>query len=144
MAKVTREKTMDVSAEALWNAITDLGQYPKFLDEVVSANYIEGEGTGSPVVEFELEIVKRFQYQLRFTMKDKTEMSWELASSNFFKVNSGRWHLTPKGDSSVHVTYEVEVGFGFFVPKWVTKKLTEVNLPKMFEVFEARAKSSVG
>jgi hypothetical protein len=38
------------------------------------------------------------------------------------------------------VKYELEVGFGFLVPGWITKKLTESNLPQMFDKFETRAK----
>ena len=43
------------------------------------------------------------------------------------------WAMGPK---ATDVQYALEVGFGFLVPKFVAKKLTEVSLPKMFDNFE--------
>jgi ribosome-associated toxin RatA of RatAB toxin-antitoxin module len=91
-------------------------------------------------VIFELEVMKRFQYELEFNIIPGKEVTWHLVESNFFKKNEGRWGLASLGADRTHVQYEVEVAFGFFVPGWVTKKLTEVNLPKMLDSFEGQAK----
>jgi ribosome-associated toxin RatA of RatAB toxin-antitoxin module len=58
--------------------------------------------------------------------------------SDFFKTNQGKWILSPH-QVGTWVKYELEVGFGFLVPGWITKKLTESNLPQMFDKFETRA-----
>ena len=139
MARVTREKEMNVPREYLANAITAFEFYPEFLPEVVSVKRLSGGTTERQKVAFELEIVKRFQYTLEFEIRGLDEVSWRLGESNFFKINEGRWQLKALTAERTHVTYEVEVGFGFFVPGWITKKLTEVNLPKMLESFENRA-----
>lgn len=138
MAKVTRDKTMGVPAEALAKAILDFENYPKFIGEVVSAERLPGGTAEKQRVKFELEIMKRFQYVLEFAIRGHEEIAWRLVESNFFKTNQGHWRLRPEG-AGVHVEYEVEVAFPFFVPGWIVKKLTEVNLPKMFESFEGRA-----
>lgn len=143
MAKVTREKEMSVPAKFLAQAITTFESYPEFVEEVVSVKRLPGSvagASGKQRVVFELEVVKRFQYTLEFDIQGESEIAWHLVESNFFKVNEGKWRLKPIDDKRTQVTYEVEVGFPFFVPGWITKKLTEVNLPKMFESFESRAR----
>lgn len=140
MARVVREKEMDVSLDCLSKVITDFESYPQFLPEVVSVQVDSGASANKKRVQFGLEIIKRFQYTLEFTMNSKEEISWKLIESNFFKTNEGRWVLKPMGSDRTFACYELEVGFGFFVPGWVSKKLTEVNLPRMLDHFEERAK----
>ena len=139
MPAVHREKVMDVPLAALYRAITDFDSYPEFLTEVVGVKR-QGKAGVTEKVTFELEIIKRFTYTLEFTIKENEEVSWHLVDSNFFKVNTGKWKLEPQGDKKVKAHYDLDVGFGFFVPGWVAKKLTEVNLPTMFDNFETRAK----
>ena len=47
--------------------------------------------------------------------------------------------LKSKGEKETEVHYELDVAVVFLIPSWIAKKLTEVNLPKMFESFEQRA-----
>ncbi len=140
MAKVVREKEMNVSAEKLADVIIDFDGYPKMLGEVKKAKPVWSADRKTCKVTFELEVVKKFVYDLDFVIDYPNKIEWKLASSDFFKENRGHWKLTPKGKDRVQVDYEVEVGFGFLVPGWITKKLTEVNLPKMFDRFEAAAR----
>jgi len=139
MARIVREKEMNVSPQALYDAITNFDGYPEFLPEVVSASVESDSNLDRTIVHFELELIKRFQYTLQFKMREKEEVVWELVDSNFFKINEGRWQLEERSPNVTQVHYELEVGFGFFVPKFISKKLTEVNLPKMFDCFERRA-----
>ena len=138
MAKAIKEKEMNVSAAALRNVVIDFEKYPEFVTEVVSVERLTDD-TKKPRVKFELEVVKRFQYVLDFDLTHETDVHWTLVESNFFKTNTGAWLLKPLGESSTHATYELDVSFGFMVPGWVTRKLTEVNLPKMMESFENEA-----
>jgi len=139
MPMVKREKEMDVPVAKLYRAITEFEAYPQFLPEVVSAKVAPGPSAERRLVTFELEVMKRFSYTLDFSLTDNREAAWKLAESNFFKTNSGRWFLTPISESRTHVLYELDVSFGFLVPGWVSRKLTEVSLPKMFDGFEKRA-----
>ncbi len=124
--------------QSLYACITDFENYPAFLPEVVSARIAKGAGTDVVKVQFELEVIKRFNYVLEFKLVKPNQVSWKLIESNFFKDNRGVWKLTEVG-GGVQVHYELEVGFGFLVPGWVTRKLTEVSLPAMFDRFEKRA-----
>lgn len=138
MAAVTRDKEMRVKKATLFGVIIDFERYPQFLPEVMSAQIKSGKGTNKVTVEFELEVIKRFQYLLEFHIEPQEKVSWRLKESNFFKENAGCWSLQecPQG---TRAHYELSVGFGFLVPGWVTKKLTETSLPMMFALFEKRA-----
>jgi coenzyme Q-binding protein COQ10 len=142
MANVIREKVIPVPVDALYAAITDFEHYPDFLPEVVAAKKIAGKDPNIVRVTFTLEVVKRFDYTLEFTMTPKTEVKWALIESNFFKTNTGRWGLKANGNET-QVQYELDVSFGFLVPGWISRKLTEVSLPKMFENFESQAKKKM-
>jgi len=140
MAEVVRDKMMQVPADALFKAITEFEKYPQFLKEVTGAKIVKQPATNKAWVQFEIEVVKKFVYILEFTFKGKEEIHWKLIESDFFKKNEGKWVLTETNKQQTQVHYELDVAVVFMVPSWIAKKLTEVNLPKMFEGFEARAK----
>lgn len=139
MAEVVEKLTMDVPRQALWDTITSFDEYPNFVDEVVKAERLPGGTDARFQVQFELEVVKRFVYVLEFAASSPETLSWKLVESNFFKRNQGAWKLEENGGKT-DVVYEVDVEVGFFVPKWVAKKLTAVSLPRMMKAFEERAK----
>ena len=132
---------MAVPAEALFKAITDFENYSKFVSEVTGSKTVKTLSPDKIWVQFEIEVVKKFVYTLEFQMKGTEEISWKLVESDFFKKNEGRWLLTPKSPTETTVNYELEVDVVFLVPSWISKKLTETNLPKMFTSFESHAKT---
>ncbi|NBX92036.1 MAG: hypothetical protein EBQ85_02255 [Proteobacteria bacterium] len=136
--QVQRDREFKVSATSLYNTIADFESYKDFLPEVKTSSIVAGRGTPKVTVHFEIEVVKRFAYDLEFTLVPEKEISWRLVSSDFFKTNQGKWVLTPQGNHT-QVRYELEVGVAFLVPGWIAKKLTESSLPQMFEKFESRA-----
>jgi len=138
MAKVVQDKWMQVSPDKLYAAIADVTKYPDFLSEVVSSTVLPGATENGFRVKFEIEVVKRFSYTLEFMLEPRNRVHWKLIESDFFKKNDGKWELSPKNDGT-QVHYELDVEFGFLVPGWISRKLTEVNLPKMFESFEGAA-----
>lgn len=141
MPKVVQERTMQVKADVLKRTILDFEKYPDFVSEVVSAKPHESKTPGHQLVDFELEVIKRFQYTLEFDLNKENEIRWRLVDSNFFTANEGCWMLTPVGDQT-QVRYELNVGVKFLIPGWISKKLTEVNLPRLLDSFEARAKQN--
>src|SRR4051812_27737244 len=96
MPEVTREKEMNVPLKALYTAITEFESYPVFLPEVVGVKVVEKTDT-SAMVDFEIEVVKRFQYSLLFSMTEPLEVRWKLLKSNFFRINEGKWSLRELG-----------------------------------------------
>lgn len=138
MAKVIKEKEMNVNAADLMAVIQDYENYPEFLPEVVGAEIVTKGKKKNTEVQFDLNLIKQFQYKLSFDEKSDTEVSWTLVDSDFFKANEGRWVLTPKNENTTLARYELEVGFGFLVPGFITKTLTETNLPGLLDRFEKR------
>lgn len=138
-SRIQREREFKVPSQLLYQVIVDFENYKNFLPEVVGSSIVSGKGSEKVRVRFEIDLMKRFIYDLEFDLFPEKEVHWRLLESDFFKANQGRWILTPNS-SGTHVQYELEVGFGFLVPGWITKKLTESNLPQMFDKFEMRAK----
>ncbi len=132
---------MAVPREALYQVITDFDSYPEFVGEVVSVKVLPGATKSKMKVAFELEIVKKFQYTLEFTLKENEEVSWSLVESNFFKTNTGKWILKDAGKGKTDATYELDVAVGFLIPGWISKKLTETSLPRMLDNFETRTQA---
>lgn len=137
MAQVVRDQKILVSRHSLYRAITEFEKYPTFLPEVVSAKSTVDKNLTR--VQFELEVVKRFQYVLEFQLVPEERVSWKLVESNFFKKNDGQWLLKEIGPTETQVHYELEVDFGFMVPGFISRKLTEVSLPGMFDNFQKQA-----
>jgi len=140
MAAAKAEAEWDVGTKRITDVVLDFESYPKFLPEVIAARRLP-VSDGALQVEFELELVKRFRYVLKFRVRED-EIAWSLVDSDFFKKNEGRWVLTPISRQRTRVRYECDVAVGFLIPGWISRKLTEINLPRMLESFEKRAKSS--
>jgi len=136
--QIHRERLFQVPSEALYRVITDFDNYKTFLPEVVGSEVLSSKDGKVFRVRFEIDLMKRFSYELEFTLHPMKEVHWRLVESDFFKTNQGRWVLEAQPEAT-KVQYELEVGFGFLVPGWITKKLTESNLPTMFDKFEKRA-----
>jgi len=137
--QVVKERDFHVPVSSLYRVVTDFDNYKNFLPEVSGSEIVSGRGTDKVRVRFEINLMKRFAYDLEFRLIPEKEVGWKLVESDFFKVNEGRWIFNPSKDVT-HVKYELTVQFGFLVPSWITKKLTENNLPKMFDQFESKAK----
>ena len=140
MAGATREEVFDVPAEKFYAALIDYAQYPEILGEVDEIDVLEFSET-SARIQYTINIVKSFNYVLKMTQKRPTSLAWTLESGSLFKVNSGKWTITPQGDSSCKVHYELEVDLKVFAPKAITNKLVAVNLPRMMQAFYERAKA---
>lgn len=137
--QVVKEREFKVPVAALYKVVTDFENYKTFLPEVSGSEVLSGKGTEKVRVKFEIDLMKRFAYDLEFHLIPEKEVRWKLLESDFFKVNEGRWIFSPQNQMT-HVKYELSVQFGFLVPGWITKKLTENNLPQMFDKFEMKAK----
>lgn len=139
MPELTRNLVMAVPQQKIFLAVTQFENYPKFLSEVTSAKQSTTADPKKFRVDFTLDIVKTFKYSLEFHVPNENEVAWRLLESDFFKKNEGTWRFKAAGDKT-EVGYDLKVEFGFMVPGFIAKKLTEVSLPKMFDAFEKRAR----
>lgn len=145
MASAELTEVVDLPLKALYMAVTDYENYPKFVLGMKSVG-VTGEGQNK-VVAFDLEMMKRFQYSVNMRESfdeaaGQAEVSWTLKDSGLFKVNNGRWRLKALGPEKTQVTYSLEVEFSFGVPGFILNGLVKKNIPANIKSFSqwARAK----
>jgi ribosome-associated toxin RatA of RatAB toxin-antitoxin module len=142
-SSITREITIAVPPEKLFDIIADYARYPEFVPAVKSSR---PKRTGSTVdVEFELDLgVKTIRYTLRHVEERPRKVSWSLVASDWMKVSNGSWELTPDGEQTrARYTVEIQITKPVLIPQAlvdrVTDQLTRVQLPRTLEAFKARA-----
>jgi coenzyme Q-binding protein COQ10 len=140
---VTREITIAVSPEKLFDVIADYARYPEF---VPSVKKCRAKRTGSTVdVEFELDLgVKTIRYTLRHIEERPRKVSWTLLASDWMKISNGSWDLVPEGGlTRARYTVEIQITKPALIPQTlvdrVTDQLTRVQLPRTLDAFKARA-----
>jgi ribosome-associated toxin RatA of RatAB toxin-antitoxin module len=140
MAGASREEVFNVPAEKFYAALIDYASYPEILGEVDEVKVLDSSET-SARIQYTINIVKSFSYILKMTQKRPELVAWELESGSIFKMNQGRWTITPQGPNSCKVHYELDVDLKVFAPKAITNKLVAVNLPRMMQSFYEKAKA---
>lgn len=140
MASVEKTEIMKgVTPEQLYTVMTNYESYSDFMDGVDAVEVVEETDDGC-VVEYSLNVIKEFTYQLEMTHEKPSRISWTFLDGDIFKKNEGSWEFTDKGDGSTEVTYRLEAGFKMMVPSMITNKLVKTGLPALFESIYQRAK----
>ena len=135
MAKASLTQVFDCSLQEFYAVVSNYEGYSQFLPEVKAARIVRHDGA-IKVVDFKLELIKSFSYQLKMR-EEKNKISWSLEGGDIFKTNDGSWQLEPEGDKT-RATYSIEVKTKMFVPSFVTKKLIDVSLPNMMQAYKKR------
>ena len=142
-SSITREITIAVPSQKLFDVIADYGRYPEFVPSVKSCR---ARRTGSTVdVDFELDLgVKTIRYTLRHVEEPPRKVSWSLVASDWMKVSNGSWELIPEGEQTrARYTVEIQIAKPALIPQAlvdrVTDQLTRVQLPRTLEAFKERA-----
>jgi ribosome-associated toxin RatA of RatAB toxin-antitoxin module len=142
-SSITREITIAVPPEKLFDVIADYARYPEFVPSVKSCR---PRRTGSTVeVDFELDLgVKTIRYTLRHVEERPRRVSWSLVASDWMRVSNGSWDLVPAGaQTRARYTVEIQIAKPPLVPQAlvdrVTDQLTRVQLPRTLDAFKARA-----
>ena len=94
-------------------------------------------------MEFEIQVIKSFRYQLWLFEKPFTEVSWKFHSGDLFKENNGGWKFKDLGDGRTQADYKISAKLGLFMPGlgMIEKKLIEVNFPSMMKSYKARVEA---
>jgi ribosome-associated toxin RatA of RatAB toxin-antitoxin module len=136
MGQASTSEIFNAPVETVFKVLSDYNNYPKVLSDVKRASILES-GPDKKLVEFEINVIKTFRYQLWLFEKPSEELSWRFHSGELFKENTGSWKLKSLGDGRTHVDYTITAKFGVFVPGMIEKKLIEVNLPTMMKSFRS-------
>jgi len=137
MAKATATEVYNVPIDKFYSVITDYESYPEFVDGVSSVNVIENNETEA-LVEYSLNIIKKFSYKLKLKHNKPFGISWTFEGGDLFKENTGGWILKDLGENKTEVTYSLDVNMKGFIPKKIIDMLTTKNLPSMMKAFHDR------
>lgn len=142
MAKATHTEVFNCTTEQFFALISDYEKYHEFLAEVKKCTVVKKEGSRK-LVEYNVQVVKNFKYQLWMTETAPNAISWEFASGDIFKTSVGSWKLEDQAGKT-KATYSVEATFGVFVPGPIANALVSVNLPNMMSAYHKRVKQVYG
>lgn len=134
---VSREIRIKAPVEKVFEVISDFSSYPKFLPATKKAK--ERKLKSGHFVDFEVDVIKTISYTLKIEMNPPGELRWHFVEGELMKTNSGSWRLEKISDSETLAHYEVDVSFGWLVPKGIVDQLTKTQLPEMLEAFKSRA-----
>ncbi|MCC6278449.1 MAG: SRPBCC family protein [Oligoflexia bacterium] len=135
MTSATISDVFNAPAKAVFKVVSDYSRYPEILPEVKRISIIDS-GPDKKLVEYELQVIKTFRYQLMTYEKPYSEISWKLHSGDLFKENWGKWTFRDLPDGKCQVDYNINIKLTLFVPGMIEKKLVEVNLPTMMRAFK--------
>lgn len=142
MAKASTVEIFKCTPDQFFKIIADYEKYPEFLAEVKSCKVLKKEKS-KKLVEFSVQVIKSFKYQLWMTETPPHLISWEFASGDIFKTSVGSWELKEEAGKT-RATYTVEATFSMFVPGPIAKALVSVNLPNMMSSYHKRVSQLYG
>jgi coenzyme Q-binding protein COQ10 len=137
------EVVVGVPPDRLWDVIVDWDRYPEFLPELKEVVVHRAAHDGYDVT-FEVSLIKRIRYRLRFRADPPHTLAWEMVEGNLLTRNSGAWTLRAEGaeGGATRAVYEVDIEVGQYVPRAILTKLVTVSLPRMLAQFKERAEAA--
>ena len=142
MAKASTTEVFNCTPEQFFKIISDYEKYHEFLPEVKKCTVLKTEGHRK-LVEYQVQVMKSFKYNLWMTENAPNSITWEFASGDIFKTSVGSWKLENEAGKT-RATYTVEATFTLFVPGPIANALVSVNLPNMISSYHKRVKQLYG
>lgn len=142
MAAASTSEIFPCTVEEFYKIITDYERYHEFLDEVKSCKILEKQGD-KWLVEYQVNVIKTFKYNLWMDHSKPQQVSWTFAGGDLFKESKGSWILTDEAGKT-RAQYSVEAKFSLFVPGPLTKGLISANLPNMMSAYTRRVRELYG
>ncbi len=136
-----RKLTFAAPIETVYQVIRDFESYPEFLSTTHSAR--EKQSKKGVEVDFSIEVLKEIKYTLAFELKEPTEIRWSFVKGDLMKRNNGAWILKSKGPKETEATYQIDIDFGWLVPKMIIDQVTKIQLPEMLAAFQKRVDKQV-
>jgi coenzyme Q-binding protein COQ10 len=140
MASAQRTETFDAPIENIYKVLINYESYPDFMDGVSRVTETSRDGNVA-VVEYNLNIIKKFNYTVKITEVENESVSWTFEGGDLFHSNVGSWTLKDNGDGTTDVTYQLDLEFKVKVPGMIAKKLVSSNLPSMMKAVCKKAQS---
>lgn len=138
----THTEIFNCSVSEFLTIVSDYESYPEFLQEVKECKIVKTEA-GKKLVQYKVNVIKTFTYQLWMMENQPNQVSWTFAGGDIFKTSDGSWKLEEQAGKT-KATYTVDATFGIFVPGPIAKTLLTVNLPTMMGAYHKRVKEKYG
>ena len=107
------ESSIDITAppNRIMAVIADLAAYPQWSDGITSVQVLQEGADGPAVARFTLDSgIVRDTYELAYTWDGDRQVSWQLIEAeSLLKALDGSYTLTPKGDGTTSVRYQLQV-----------------------------------
>lgn len=142
MADTKATEVFNCTPDQFFSIVSDYEKYPEFLSEITSCKILQ-EQDNRKLVEYEVNVIKKFKYTLWMTEVRPNKITWEFAGGDLFKISNGSWELEEEAGKT-RATYKVEATFKTFVPGPVAKALISVNLPNMMSSYHKRVSEMYG
>ncbi len=142
MAKAATTEVFKCTTEQFFKIISDYEKYNEFLAEIKSCKVLKTEGNRK-LVEYNVNVIKTFKYQLWMSESAPESITWEFASGDIFKTSVGAWKLEDQA-GKCRASYSVEATFSMFVPGPIANALVSVNLPNMMSSYHKRVSQLYG
>lgn len=144
MSRVIREAIVPYSCRQMYDLVTDVSAYPKFLSWCSS---VDVEHLDDQCVKVRLGVRYQKAIDLSFTTVNTnqpyTAVSMELADGPFKHMN-GKWHFTPLGDAGSKVVFQLDYEFKKSLQKIVMNRIFSELSNSLLDAFYARAKEIYG
>jgi coenzyme Q-binding protein COQ10 len=137
VAKLETEHTFKGNIQKVYSGLGQYQRYPEYLPGVTGIKVLPPTQAQSKCqVRYELRIIKEFYYVLNMYEEGPHKIWWDMAESNIMKSNSGSWKLREKSEQSTKAIYTLDIQLKGLIPKAITDRVAEANLPAMLAGFQ--------
>src|SRR5437879_9649453 len=133
MSAESGSESIDIQAtpEAIFQVMTDIDSFPKWMDEFKEATVIDRDAQGRPSrASFELDAkIKTVRYVLAYSYP-QGGLAWESEPGGDVKLIKGSYIMSPapSGADATTVTYNFEIDPGFPVPSFIRRQPVQMTL----------------
>ncbi len=129
---------VQADAETVWAILTDFDNHEKYMPNVIKSSVVAHNGHTFMIKKVIKIAFRRIPMTLKTTLVEINHvLRWEQIKGPM-KLNRGIYVIEPNG-RGCNVTYTVQIKHGYFIPRWMQRKMTEKAMAKLFKVIRKEA-----
>lgn len=145
MSAESGSESIEINAtrEAVFQVMTDIDSFPKWMDEFKEATVLDRDDQGRPTrASFELDAkIKTVRYILNYTFPENG-LAWENEEGGDVKLIKGSYILSPApSGNGTTVTYNFEIDPGFPVPSFIRRQAVKMIVSRALGGLKKRVES---
>jgi uncharacterized membrane protein len=146
MSAESGSESIEIQAtpDAIFQVMTDIDSFPKWMDEFKEATVIDRDDQGRPSrASFELDAkIKTVRYVLAYSYPENG-LAWESESGGDVKLIKGSYLMSPapSGGDATTVTYNFEIDPGFPVPSFIRRQAVKMIVARALGGLKKRVES---